>query len=61
LVQLTGGGVPSGALAPIEVLTTPDAASSVATRLASVPGVYTAFAAYSFRAGDTAIRRSWMW
>ncbi|WP_194914380.1 MMPL family transporter [Catenulispora rubra] len=55
LVRLTDGGVPSGALAPIEVLTTPDAAGSVAARMASVPGVYTAFAASSFRAGGTAI------
>jgi RND superfamily putative drug exporter len=55
LVRLTDGGVPSGALAPIEVLTTPDAAASVAARMASVPGVYTAFAASSFAAGGTAI------
>ncbi|MEY9854952.1 RND superfamily putative drug exporter [Catenulispora sp. GAS73] len=55
LVRLTDGGVPSGALAPIEVLTTPDAAASVAARMASVPGVYTAYAASSFQAGGTAI------
>jgi len=55
LVRLTDGGIPSGTLAPIEVLTTPDAAASVAARMASVPGVYTAFAPSSFHAGQTAI------
>lgn len=57
LTRLTEGGVPSGTLAPIEVLTTPDAASEVATRLAAVPGVYTAFApgGPAYRVGGTAI------
>jgi RND superfamily putative drug exporter len=44
LTTLTAGGIPSGTLAPIEILTTARDAGSVATRLSTVPGVYTAFA-----------------
>ncbi|WP_194896671.1 MMPL family transporter, partial [Catenulispora pinisilvae] len=52
LVQLTDNGIPSGVLAPIEVLTTPDAAPAVAARLAAVSGVYTAYVGSSFHAGS---------
>ena len=44
LTTLTGAGVPSGVLSPIEVLTTPEAAPSVAERRSRVPGVYSAVA-----------------
>ncbi len=57
LNQLTTGGVPTGALSPIEVLTRPDTASSVAAELVRLPGVYTAIApsTLDYRAGGTAI------
>jgi RND superfamily putative drug exporter len=40
--QLVSGGVPSGVLTPIEVLTRADAAPRVVARLASIPGIVTA-------------------
>jgi RND superfamily putative drug exporter len=54
---LTTGGVPSGTLAPIEILTTTDQATAVATSLAGLPGVYTAIAPSTgdYRVGGTAI------
>jgi RND superfamily putative drug exporter len=57
LATLTGAGVPSGAIAPIEILTTPQDAASVAARLAHVPGVYTAVASNTpaYHAGGTSI------
>jgi len=57
LNQLTEGGVPAGALSPIEVLTRPDTAGSVAAELGRLPGVYTAIAprTLDYRAGGTAI------
>ncbi len=55
--ELTDGGIPTGTLTPMEVLTRPEAAQNVATALARVPGVYTAIAPTTtdYRAGDTAI------
>jgi len=44
LSALTAGGIPSGTLAPIEILTTARSADGIATSLSAVPGVYTAFA-----------------
>ncbi|HVB44729.1 MAG TPA: MMPL family transporter [Streptosporangiaceae bacterium] len=43
LVTLTNGGVPSGVITPVEVLTTAPA-GSVAARAGQLPGVYAAFA-----------------
>ncbi len=40
--RLTSGGIPSGVLTPIEVLTHSNQATSVRTRLAQVPGIATA-------------------
>jgi RND superfamily putative drug exporter len=40
--QLVGGGVPSGVLTPIEVLTRADTAPAVLARLEDVPGIATA-------------------
>ena len=54
LVTLTSGGVPSGVLDPVEVLTTPDAAASVAAA-AGKAGVYTAVAPAGWSRGGTAI------
>jgi RND superfamily putative drug exporter len=42
LATLESSGVPSGVVSPIEVLTSPDTAATVATQLADVPGVDTA-------------------
>lgn len=55
LRQLTDAGVPSGVLTPMEVLTTPGAADSVAARLSHVDGVYAAIAPADFHAGGTRI------
>jgi RND superfamily putative drug exporter len=57
LTQLTTRGVPSGMLAPIEVLTQADTATAVARRLTGIPGVYAAFAPDipGYRAGATAL------
>ncbi|MGH8961324.1 MAG: MMPL family transporter [Jatrophihabitantaceae bacterium] len=55
LATLSTGGVPSGVIEPIEVLTTASAAPAVAHRLGSVPGVYTATAPSGFHTGGTAI------
>jgi len=57
LTQLTDGGVPTGTLTPMEVLTRPEAARTVATELARVPGVHTALAPTTpdYRVGNTAI------
>ena len=57
LDKLTSGGVPSGTLAPIEILTTTDQATAVAASLAGLPGVYTAFAPTTedYRVGGTAV------
>src|SRR5215470_12344825 len=44
LVSLTSGGVPSGVITPVEVLTTNGAAPAVAARAAAIPGVYAAIA-----------------
>jgi putative drug exporter of the RND superfamily len=57
LAQLEAGGVPSGALTPIDVLTRSSAARTVAERLAGVPGVDAAVAptAGGFRRAGTAL------
>jgi putative drug exporter of the RND superfamily len=57
LAELASAGVPTGVLAPVEVLATPSAAPAVAGRLARVPGVVTAVAPAgpAFRAGGTAL------
>jgi RND superfamily putative drug exporter len=57
LSALQRGGVPSGALAPMEILTRADAASGVAAALSRVPGVYTAIAPTTpaYHADGTAI------
>ena len=44
LAQLAQGGVPSGVITPIEVLTTSSGAQAAATRLAALPGVQSATA-----------------
>jgi RND superfamily putative drug exporter len=44
LAELESGGVPSGTLTPIDVLTRADAATAVAHRLALLPGVHAAIA-----------------
>ncbi len=44
LATLEAGGVPSGTLTPIDVLTRANAATVVAHRLTSVPGIYAAVA-----------------
>ncbi len=54
LQTLIRGGVPSGVLTPIEVLTTGDAAGT-ASRLATVPGVRAAVAPDGQRQADSAI------
>jgi RND superfamily putative drug exporter len=54
LTTLQQGGVPSGVLSPIEVLTRPDAAGATAGALAGVPGVHTAVVP-GYHAGGTAI------
>ena len=41
LAQLTGDGVPTGVLTPIEVLVTADRAAAVQSRLTQVPGITT--------------------
>src|SRR5262249_19287688 len=56
--RLLAGGVPSGVLTPLEVLTRSDAAAATRDRLASVPGIATAVApstADSNRAGTTVL------
>jgi RND superfamily putative drug exporter len=53
LATLESSGVPSGVLSPIEVLTSPETATTVATQLAHVPGVDTA--TVTGHAGGTAI------
>jgi RND superfamily putative drug exporter len=55
--QLSQSGTPTGVLAPMEVVTQPGDASRVATRLAAVPGVYTAYTSTdpSYTAGGTAL------
>jgi RND superfamily putative drug exporter len=54
LATLEQGGVPSGTVAPMEILASPATADATARALAEVPGVYTAVAA-GFQAGGTAI------
>jgi RND superfamily putative drug exporter len=44
LSQLQAGGVPSGIISPIDVLTTAGAAGPVAAEVRQIPGVHTAFA-----------------
>ena len=44
LTHLEGGGVPSGIISPIDVLTTAGRAGAVASQVRQIPGVYTAFA-----------------
>ncbi|HEX6523765.1 MAG TPA: MMPL family transporter, partial [Streptosporangiaceae bacterium] len=44
LVSLTSGGIPSGVIAPAEVLTSAGSAHSVAEQAARLPGVYAAIA-----------------
>src|SRR5262245_8573009 len=56
--RLLAGGVPSGVLTPLEVLTRSDAAAATRDRLASVPGIATAVVpstADSNRAGTTVL------
>ena len=57
LATLQTGGVPSGTLTPIDVLTRADTASAVAHRLASVPGIHAAVAPATtdFRRAGTAL------
>jgi RND superfamily putative drug exporter len=57
LQTLEAGGVPSGVLTPVQVLTTSDAATSTAQRLAALPGVHAAVApvAGGQRAAGTAL------
>jgi putative drug exporter of the RND superfamily len=57
LATLEAGGVPAGVIEPIEVLVQANQASSVAARLAQVPGVDTAVAPTgpSFHRGGTAL------
>jgi RND superfamily putative drug exporter len=57
LRSLEAGGVPSGALTPIDVLTRAGSAQAVAHRLAEVPGVHAAVAAGTpdFRRHGTAL------
>ncbi len=57
LATLRAGGVPSGTLTPIDVLTRPDAAPAVAHRLASMPGISAAVAPVTadFRRDGTAL------
>ncbi len=57
LVTLTSGGVPSGVLAPVDVLTTPANASAVSAAAHHVPGVWAtvAPATSDYRRGGTAI------
>ncbi|HYS35539.1 MAG TPA: MMPL family transporter, partial [Pseudonocardiaceae bacterium] len=54
LATLERGGVPAGALSPMEILTRADAADATARSLAGLPGVYTAIAPPD-RAAGTAI------
>ncbi|MGI8714401.1 MAG: MMPL family transporter, partial [Solirubrobacteraceae bacterium] len=57
LATLRAGGVPSGVMTPIDVLTRADAAAAVAHRLADLPGVRTAVTPVTggFRRGGTAL------
>ncbi len=57
LATLTAGGVPSGTLTPIDVLTRQGAASAVAHRLTALPGVHAAVAPTTadYRRGGTAL------
>ncbi|HEU5427193.1 MAG TPA: MMPL family transporter [Actinocrinis sp.] len=57
LRTLESGGVPSGVLTPIQILTTSDAAAAAAQRLAGLPGVHAAVApiAGGQRAAGTAL------
>jgi RND superfamily putative drug exporter len=57
LTTLTSGGVPSGTLTPIVVLTQQDAAADVAHRLSELPGVHAAVAPATpdNQAGGTAL------
>ena len=55
LTQLTDGGVPTGVVTPIEVLTRDTDATAVATRLAALPGVRTAATDPAVHQGGTAI------
>jgi RND superfamily putative drug exporter len=57
LAQLEQGGVPAGALSPMEILTRADAATATARALSGVPGVYSATASDSpaYHAAGTAI------
>jgi len=45
LARLESGGVPSGIISPIDVLTTAGRAGAVARQVRQIPGVYAAFAA----------------
>jgi len=45
LARLESGGVPSGIISPIDVLTTAGRADAVASQARQIPGVYAAFAA----------------
>jgi len=57
LATLQAGGVPSGVLTPIDVLTGADAAPGIAQRLGALPGVHAAVAPATggFRRGGTAL------
>jgi putative drug exporter of the RND superfamily len=57
LTTLQAGGVPSGTLTPIDVLTRANAAPAVAHRLASVPGIHAVVAPVTaeFRRAGTAL------
>jgi RND superfamily putative drug exporter len=55
LATLTGAGVPTGVLTPVEVLTTPAAAPAVARSLSRLPGVVTAVAPGDHAAGTALV------
>ncbi|HEY3956655.1 MAG TPA: MMPL family transporter [Streptosporangiaceae bacterium] len=55
LNDLEGGGMPAGALRPIEVIVKAGAASQIQARLAMVDGVRAALAPASFHQGGTAL------
>ncbi len=57
LTRLTGSGVPSGVVTPIELLTQADAATATASKMAKIPGVRFAVAPDNshFRRSGTAV------
>jgi putative drug exporter of the RND superfamily len=55
LTRLEAGGVPSGVISPIDVLTTAGWAGAVARQARQIPGVYTAFATAGPPAGGAGL------